>query len=156
MQVARPLTMKKDGIQTRNRKLSAKSKKKRGTVMDFFTSPFDTKPFGFGSPMGGMGGHPMSSYYGATAMSSMAGLAGSQFGMAGSMYAGAGGGGMQTSVAGHNMAASMSSISSMQMSAAAGLAAGGLGGGGSLPPTYPTSPSPLSAAMQHSVIGTMT
>jgi hypothetical protein len=30
MQVARPLTMKKDGIQTRNRKLSAKSK---GVIM---------------------------------------------------------------------------------------------------------------------------
>lgn len=43
IQVPRPLTMKKDGIQTRNRKLSAKSKKKRGSVMDFF-SPFD-KPF---------------------------------------------------------------------------------------------------------------
>ena len=42
VQVPRPLTMKKDGIQTRNRKLSAKSKKKRGSVMDFF--PFD-KPF---------------------------------------------------------------------------------------------------------------
>ena len=75
--------MKKDGIQTRNRKLSAKvliqkrkiaqtlkhvfslysnanlilpvkSKKKRGSVMDFF-SPFgDSKPFGgFGSHMSG-------------------------------------------------------------------------------------------------------
>lgn len=63
------MTMKKDGIQTRNRKLSAKSKKKRGSVMDFF-SPFDSKPFGsFGSHMGGMGSHlgsPMSSYYGAS------------------------------------------------------------------------------------------
>ena len=37
--------MKKDGIQTRNRKLSAKSKKKRGSVMMDFFSPFD-KPFG--------------------------------------------------------------------------------------------------------------
>ena len=51
-QVARPLTMKKDGIQTRNRKLSAKSKKKRGSVVDFF-SPFDAKSFSYGG-MGGM------------------------------------------------------------------------------------------------------
>ena len=33
------MTMKKDGIQTRNRKLAAKGKKKRGSVVDFF-SPF--------------------------------------------------------------------------------------------------------------------
>lgn len=30
LQVARPMSMKKDGIQTRNRKLSSKNKKKRG------------------------------------------------------------------------------------------------------------------------------
>ena len=50
--------MKKDGIQTRNRKLSTKSKKKRGSVIDFFTSPFDCKPFSYSS-MGaaGAGGH---------------------------------------------------------------------------------------------------
>lgn len=30
LQVNRPLTMKKEGIQTRNRKLSSKSKKKKG------------------------------------------------------------------------------------------------------------------------------
>lgn len=61
--------MKKDGIQTRNRKLSAKSKKKRGSMVDFF-APFDTKSF---SAYGGMPGHhaassyltnPMSQYYG--------------------------------------------------------------------------------------------
>ena len=45
-------------------------KKKRGSVMDFF-SPFDSKPFAsFGHGMGSMGGHPlsspMSSYYGAS------------------------------------------------------------------------------------------
>ena len=33
------MTMKKDGIQTRNRKLASKGKKKRGSVVDFF-SPF--------------------------------------------------------------------------------------------------------------------
>ena len=139
--MARPLTMKKDGIQTRNRKLSAKSKKKRGSVMDFFSSPFDAKPFGFGAHMSGGGGggggylpNPMSSYYGG--MSGMAGL-GTNFGMGG-MYGGQIGGG-----GGQSMAASMS----MQMSAA-GL--GGMAGG------YPSSSSPLSAAMQHSVIGAMT
>ena len=44
--------MKKDGIQTRNRKLSAKSKKKRGSMVDFF-APFDSKSF---SAYGGMAG----------------------------------------------------------------------------------------------------
>merc|ERR1719245_1899998 len=59
--VPRPLTMKKDGIQTRNRKLSAKSKKKRGSVMMDFFSPFD-KPFGTFSPhMTGMSSHPLGS-----------------------------------------------------------------------------------------------
>ena len=33
------MTMKKDGIQTRNRKLASKGKKKRGSALDFF-SPF--------------------------------------------------------------------------------------------------------------------
>ena len=40
-QVDRPLTMKKDGIQTRNRKLSAKSKKKRAGMADFFRTGKD-------------------------------------------------------------------------------------------------------------------
>jgi GATA-binding protein 2 len=42
--VQRPISMKKDGIQTRNRKISAKSKKKRNgdfTSMEFFKSPLD-------------------------------------------------------------------------------------------------------------------
>ncbi len=72
--------MKKDGIQTRNRKLSSKSKKKRGSVVDFF-SPFDSKSFysmgggpgGVGGAMGGGAGMnggagggylPMTQYYG--------------------------------------------------------------------------------------------
>ena len=70
----RPLTMKKDGIQTRNRKLSAKSKKKRGSVVDFF-APFDSRSFSaYGSMAAHMGGggassylaNPMSQYYGMT------------------------------------------------------------------------------------------
>ena len=82
--------MKKDGIQTRNRKLSAKSKKKRGSMVDFF-APFDTKSF---SAYGGMAGtssyltSPMSQYYGTSPA-----MAASQFmsaasptSMAASMY----------------------------------------------------------------------
>ena len=86
--------MKKDGIQTRNRKLSAKSKKKRGSMVDFF-APFDTKSF---SAYGGMTGtpsylaSPMSQYYGTSPA-----MAASQFmsaasptSMAASMYSSAG------------------------------------------------------------------
>jgi len=65
--VPRPLTMKKDGIQTRNRKLSAKSKKKRGSMVDFF-APFDSKFSAYGS-MAGTSSYltnPMSQYYGAS------------------------------------------------------------------------------------------
>ncbi|XP_011881391.1 PREDICTED: GATA-binding factor C-like [Vollenhovia emeryi] len=64
--VNRPLTMKKEGIQTRNRKLSSKSKKKKaggclglgGVMGDMIKASghldLDNKPFhsGFGSPMG--------------------------------------------------------------------------------------------------------
>lgn len=66
LQVNRPLTMKKEGIQTRNRKLSSKSKKKKaggclglgGVMGDMIKAgghlDLDNKPFhsGFGSPMG--------------------------------------------------------------------------------------------------------
>lgn len=66
LQVNRPLTMKKEGIQTRNRKLSSKSKKKKaggclglgGVMGDMIKATghldLDNKPFhsGFGSPMG--------------------------------------------------------------------------------------------------------
>lgn len=65
LQVNRPLTMKKEGIQTRNRKLSSKSKKKKaggclglgGVMGDMIKASghldLDNKPFhsGFGSPM---------------------------------------------------------------------------------------------------------
>ena len=85
-QVPRPLTMKKDGIQTRNRKLSAKSKKKRGSMVDFF-SPFDTKSF---SAYGGMGSSsylPMSQYYASSpAMAATSFMSGSPS----SMYSSAG------------------------------------------------------------------
>ncbi|XP_065155251.1 GATA-binding factor C isoform X1 [Atheta coriaria] len=66
--VNRPLTMKKDGIQTRNRKLSSKSKKKKsggtclslGGMMSDMMKPLDSKgAFGGGGFGGGMGGgHP--------------------------------------------------------------------------------------------------
>eukprot|EP00090_Calanus_glacialis_P009038 TRINITY_DN17370_c0_g1_i1.p1 TRINITY_DN17370_c0_g1~~TRINITY_DN17370_c0_g1_i1.p1 ORF type:complete len:426 (-),score=16.63 TRINITY_DN17370_c0_g1_i1:1554-2831(-) len=157
--VPRPLTMKKDGIQTRNRKLSAKSKKKRGSVMDFF-SPFDTKPFGtFGSHMGGMSSHlgsPMSSYYGAS-MSGMSGLS-TNFGMPVSMYSG-----QAAAVQSAMSMSSMAGMSSMSGLSSSGLGSISQGGGlnavssypGSSSP-YPGSSSPLSSAMQHSVIGAMT
>ncbi|KAG5672206.1 hypothetical protein PVAND_002351 [Polypedilum vanderplanki] len=59
--VNRPLTMKKEGIQTRNRKLSSKSKKKKGvggclpigSHLGDLMKPLDTKPFpsGFSTSM---------------------------------------------------------------------------------------------------------
>lgn len=62
LQVNRPLTMKKEGIQTRNRKLSSKSKKKKGvggclpigSHLGDLMKPLDSKPFpgGFGASMG--------------------------------------------------------------------------------------------------------
>ena len=65
-QVERPLTMKKDGIQTRNRKLSAKSKKKRAGMADFFRLGHDGR-WGMGMGMGMGSGYsfanPMSGYY---------------------------------------------------------------------------------------------
>jgi hypothetical protein len=64
-QVDRPMTMKKDGIQTRNRKLAARAKKKR--INDFF-KPFDPRFGSYTAGMGGAGGYlsnPMSQYYGA-------------------------------------------------------------------------------------------
>nr|CAD7589409.1 unnamed protein product [Timema genevievae] len=62
--VNRPLTMKKEGIQTRNRKLSSKSKKKKGGssclslggVMSDMIKPLDPKSGGFGGGGGGFGG----------------------------------------------------------------------------------------------------
>lgn len=62
LQVNRPLTMKKEGIQTRNRKLSSKSKKKKGmggclpigSHLGDLMKPLDSKPFpgGFSTSMG--------------------------------------------------------------------------------------------------------
>lgn len=65
--VNRPLTMKKEGIQTRNRKLSSKSKKKKSgasclslNMMGDMMKPLDGSKGGFGGGFGaGMGGgHP--------------------------------------------------------------------------------------------------
>lgn len=65
--------MKKDGIQTRNRKLSAKSKKKRGSMVDFF-APFDSKSFSAYGATSSYLSNPMSQYYGTPAS-----MAASQF-----------------------------------------------------------------------------
>lgn len=68
--------MKKDGIQTRNRKLSAKSKKKRGTMQEFL-APFEARSFsaaayaGMGAAAAATGYFPaMSQYYGMGGMGS--------------------------------------------------------------------------------------
>ncbi|CAC5388931.1 GATA-binding factor 2-like isoform X2 [Mytilus californianus] len=61
--VSRPLTMKKDGIQTRNRKMSTKSKKnKKGMMMSDFLKPLE-KSFGGFPAMQGMHA-PMPTYMG--------------------------------------------------------------------------------------------
>ncbi len=130
-QVARPLTMKKDGIQTRNRKLSAKSKKKRtGSVVDFFS------PFGDAaanavnkSYYSSMGGY-MSQYYG-MGMTNVAGQNG-QFGSLGAtggssqaaaaaMYAAPGTGlaGLQTTATASSAASPLLSSTSATSAAAA-------------------------------------
>jgi len=62
--VSRPMSMKKDGIQTRNRKLSSKSKKKKGMLgFPDMLKPLDRSGFGgFGSSGFGFGstyGHSM-------------------------------------------------------------------------------------------------
>ena len=63
LQASRPISMKKEGIQSRNRKLSAKARKKHSS----FPSAADMlkpleKMYGYG--MAGMAGSAMSSYYG--------------------------------------------------------------------------------------------
>ena len=80
------MTMKKDGIQTRNRKLAARAKKKR--INDFF-KPFDPRFGSYTAGMGGAGGYlsnPMTQYYGAQMghqfMSSAMGSMGSMGSMA--------------------------------------------------------------------------
>lgn len=77
-QVARPITLKKDGIQTRNRKLAAKAKRRRGFGMssaptnmhDFFKSPIDTSRYTGGYSTNGAVSTDyytnMSQYYGQT------------------------------------------------------------------------------------------
>jgi len=68
--VARPTALKKENIQTRNRKLSTKSKKKRSAIGGFFPPGIDGRFGGYSGGMGMMGGggmhpltSPMSGYY---------------------------------------------------------------------------------------------
>lgn len=123
--------MKKDGIQTRNRKLSAKSKKKRGSMVDFF-APFDTKSF---SAYGGMSGHhaassyltnPMSQYYGtqASAMAASSFMSASPTSMA-SMYSSA------NHMLQHTHQGSVSPASAQSFLGASGAAVAGVGQSGS-------------------------
>ena len=61
LQIPRPTALKKENIQTRNRKLSTKSKKKRSGIGGFFPPGIDGRYGGFGGGMGmgGMGAHPL-------------------------------------------------------------------------------------------------
>ena len=66
-QVDRPITMKKDGIQTRNRKLAAKVKKRR--MQDFLQGPARFGAYGNMTPGAAQAGwgnltNQMSQYYG--------------------------------------------------------------------------------------------
>ena len=96
LQVNRPLTMKKDGIQTRNRKMSAKGKKKKGlhghmmdmsqSAIDFIKQgAYDHKPFSsfaHGQPFNpatAMHPNPMHSYMSAGNGANVNGLAGNGF-----------------------------------------------------------------------------
>ena len=70
LQIARPTALKKDNIQTRNRKLSQKSKKKRHSGFGGFLPGVDSRFGGYSGGMGMMGGSgmhhlpsPMSGYY---------------------------------------------------------------------------------------------
>jgi hypothetical protein len=68
-QVERPPAMKKDSIQTRNRKLATKATKRKSIMHDFF-KPFDSRFSAMYSSMGSSYlaaaavGNPMSQYYG--------------------------------------------------------------------------------------------
>jgi len=87
--VSRPTALKKENIQTRNRKLSTKSKKKRSGIGGFFPPGIDGRSYGFGAGMGmgGMSAHPltnpMGSYY-----PDLHGMTASQFMSSSSMFGG--------------------------------------------------------------------
>ena len=87
--MSRPTALKKENIQTRNRKLSTKSKKKRSGIGGFFPPGIDGRSYGFGAGMGmgGMSAHPltnpMGSYY-----PDLHGMTASQFMSSSSMFGG--------------------------------------------------------------------
>ncbi|XP_059090305.1 GATA-binding factor 2-like isoform X1 [Tigriopus californicus] len=106
--VERPMTMKKDGIQTRNRKLATKSKKRRGGMHDFF-KPYDSRFSMYGTAAGMGSGYlsnTMSQYYGqipsfmaaaASAPVAMQAMGGSMLGVATSSPSSMGGAGLNLS-----------------------------------------------------------
>lgn len=106
--VERPMTMKKDGIQTRNRKLATKSKKRRGGMHDFF-KPYDSRFAMYGTAAGMGSGYlsnTMSQYYGqipsfmaaaASAPVAMQAMGGSMLGVATSSPSSMGGAGLNLS-----------------------------------------------------------
>ncbi|XP_023340854.1 GATA-binding factor C isoform X2 [Eurytemora carolleeae] len=113
--VERPLTMKKDGIQTRNRKLSAKSKKKRAGMADFFRTGLDGR-WGMGM---GYFSSPMSGYY--HQMAPMSGMA-SQFMSPSTMYMGGMTGMGMSGMSGMTGMSGMSGMSGMQSNGGLNLA----------------------------------
>ncbi|XP_037091922.1 GATA-binding factor C-like isoform X2 [Pollicipes pollicipes] len=82
--VNRPITMKKDGIQTRNRKLSSKSKKKKGfTGFESMMRPLDKAGFGFPGSNFGAGMSPYMAYQNNMQSMGPGGFVSPQMGMGG-------------------------------------------------------------------------
>lgn len=108
--VARPLSMKKEGIQTRNRKLSQKSKKKKGMLgFPDMLKPLDKGGFG-GFGTGGSGFGSMSHYmYG------------------GQMHGSSMAGGFMSAPPMHGMSAMSGGLGSLGLSSAAAASAASLG-----------------------------
>ncbi|XP_050737911.1 GATA-binding factor 3-like [Eriocheir sinensis] len=108
--VARPLSMKKEGIQTRNRKLSSKSKKKKGMLgFPDMLKPLDKGGFG-GFGTGGSGFGSMSHYmYG------------------GQMHGSSMAGGFMSAPPMHGMSAMSGGLGSLGLSSAAAASAASLG-----------------------------
>lgn len=112
LQVNRPLTMKKEGIQTRNRKLSSKSKKKKGCLaIPECLKPLD-KPFSSFGPAGQLGSMSMT-------MNHYMHQGNMPISMAGSPFV--------TSPPMHHMSGAPPPLSSLSLSSSGALGAGPMG-----------------------------
>lgn len=108
----RPLTMKKEGIQTRNRKLSSKSKKKKGCLaIPECLKPLD-KPFSSFGPAGQLGSMSMT-------MNHYMHQGNMPISMAGSPFV--------TSPPMHHMSGAPPPLSSLSLSSSGALGAGPMG-----------------------------